>query len=790
MMQKHLTPTGSPVASSAPNGPKVIVVAAVHRPDEVHLQEQFDSIAAQSHTNLRLVAVIADTVSGPLCRAAAFQAGLDDAIIVPSDVHLDPVRAFERGIAEALRLIEATGEEALIALADQDDIWHPDRLARGVERLANTSAQLAHSDARLVAADGRTELHPSVFRFEKRQKSVGLRDLLYRNTVTGMTLIMRPGLAALALPFPQQSGVHFYHDLWLALLAEATGGVSLIDTPLVDYRQHSNNAVGAADPRVRRVSALRGRAWIRQKATSYALARYLAQSVTHRLVEAASGGRLSLDEMVQVRLRPFHRRLRGAEAHLGDAVRLLLRGHVGPARIATGFAVVSLGRSAWALRQALGAGVNSAIESFDTRLFSLSPGVSPRPAGITTLADKPKTQTSNWVRLVDRRKQPSWTPSFTAEDPAFVVLVPTLNPTEIFAGVATALDIGLGMARRGMRVRFVATDLQISSYAASQSFLFNRCAGDVSLADIAGRVELQCGVTSASLPAHRGDIFLATAWWTAHVADELIRSHGYVHRRFQYLIQDFEPNFYPWGPEFADAMASYSLDFDAVFNTTLLRDHFRAQGFAFAGARAMAFHPSIDIGRYAGGARPDLVQGTPRRLALYGRPEVPRNMYATAIEALGRFLQAESIHPSAIELVSVGLAHAPVALPGGHQLNSLGKLPWDDYPDFLLKTEIGLSLMYSPHPSHPPIEMAASGVRVVTNRFGPKDLSRLSAAIESVEGTAPALADALARAWRAPPVQPEARHIDLTALGMPFEKLLDRLSRRTRPLLARTGGDL
>ena len=357
------------------------------------------------------------------------------------------------------------------------------------------------------------------------------------------------------------------------------------------------------------------------------------------------------------------------------------------------------------------------------------------------------------------------------------MLVPTLNPTEIFAGIVTALDIGLGLAARGYRVRFIATDLPVSSPGTSRGFILHRLGPSADVGTIANRISLHCGVQSPTLPAHRGDIFLATAWWSAHVAEKLIRRHGYDQERFFYLIQDYEPHFYAWGPEYADAMASYDFNFEPVFNTTLLRDYFAARGFGFATPDALAFHPSIDIARYSRGKR-DSARPGPRRLALYGRPDVPRNMYATAVEALARFVEREGLGSDDIDLISIGQNHGDVTLPGGLTLKSLGKLPWEDYPDYLCSVDLGLSLMYSPHPSHPPIEMAASGVRVVTNSFGPKDLNQLSPAILSVPATAPDLADALSVAWQAGPVPQQEREIDLTKLGLDPELMIDQLAER------------
>ena len=772
--------------------PCVFIVMAVFRPDPARLREQLHSIAAQSHDHLHLVAVIADTRSDALVTRLAEEAGLA-CTLLPCTAELDAVRAFEAGLTRAMTLIDTAidtgldmGTDAkdpapLIALADQDDIWHPDRLARGVAVLTQSGAALVHSDARLVGADGTTVLHHSMFACEKRHKRPGLRGLLYRNNITGMTCLMRPALLRLALPFPPQSGVHFYHDLWLGLLAAATGGVQLIEAPLVDYRQHADNVVGAVDRRTRpaKTGRLPPLMWLRREAAAYGLARYLAQATQHRLAEAIADGRLTEATVTTRPLRPFVQRLRGAGAHLWDATRLGLSGHFRLARIAAGFAIVNMARLIWSLRETMKDGFAKTLGSFDAKLYSLSPGVEP-PQGPDTpdIPDKPTPHEN----LIDTRKEPAWTPVFSADTPALTVLVPTLNPTEVFAGIVTALDIGLGLAARGHHVRFVATDLPISSPEVSLRFLQSRLTPHATAAGAGGRVSVHCGLSTPALPAHRDDVFMATAWWSAHVAEKLIRRHGFTRQTFLYLIQDYEPNFYAWGPEFADARASYDFNFIPVFNTTLLRDYFHEQGYGFAGPDALAFHPSINIDRYASGAhtgRP----GGPRRLAVYGRPEVARNMYTTAIEALARFITREGLGPQEIELVSIGLSHAPVTLPGGLVLNSLGKLPWGDYPDYLRSIDVGLALMYSPHPSHLPLEMAAAGVQVVTNEFGPKDLSMMSRAIRSTQAHAPAVADALSDAWHADKPTPQDRRIDLTRLGQDIGQMTDRLSARLTPLI-------
>ena len=68
---------------------------------------------------------------------------------------------------------------------------------------------------------------------------------------------------------------------------------------------------------------------------------------------------------------------------------------------------------------------------------------------------------------------------------------------------------------------------------------------------------------------------------------------------------------------------------------------------------------------------------------------------------------------------------------------SLGKLSLDDYAAALSESAIGVSLMLSPHPSYPPLEMAQFGVRVVTNGFANKDLGAEAQGIVSLRAPTP-----------------------------------------------------
>jgi hypothetical protein len=48
------------------------------------------------------------------------------------------------------------------------------------------------------------------------------------------------------------------------------------------------------------------------------------------------------------------------------------------------------------------------------------------------------------------------------------------------------------------------------------------------------------------------------------------------------------------------------------------------------------------------------------------------------------------------------------------------QLDWLQYAALVRTMDLGLSLMYTPHPSYPPLDLAASGAVAVTNRCGRK----------------------------------------------------------------------
>jgi hypothetical protein len=181
-----------------------------------------------------------------------------------------------------------------------------------------------------------------------------------------------------------------------------------------------------------------------------------------------------------------------------------------------------------------------------------------------------------------------------------------------------------------------------------------------------------------------------------------------------------------------------------IFNSSELHVYFKAQG--HGAEREFVFEPKL-----SDSLRPFLNGETPpkeRRILVYGRQTVARNCFPAIEKGLDAWAHA---YPqfSHWEVVSAGKPHEPVPFGPNRTLRSLGKLSLDEYGDLLKRTALGLSLMASPHPSYPPLEMAHFGIRTIANGYANKDLSSSHDNIVSVSDISPdTIAEALAAACR------------------------------------------
>jgi hypothetical protein len=131
----------------------------------------------------------------------------------------------------------------------------------------------------------------------------------------------------------------------------------------------------------------------------------------------------------------------------------------------------------------------------------------------------------------------------------------------------------------------------------------------------------------------------------------------------------------------------------------------------------------------------------------YARPNNLRNMYWRGLEAIAGAIEDGILAPEVWNVIFVGRDLEPIALPRGVNPKLLENLPWTEYAALIRQVDVGLSLIDTPHPSYPPLDLAASGAVVVTNRCGIKtSLARYSGNILCAEPSVDGLKEGLRRA--------------------------------------------
>jgi len=147
-------------------------------------------------------------------------------------------------------LLEAAfdGGAKYVMFADQDDVWSPNKLLLQIEKMHKLEKSfpnmplLVHSDMNVVDSFLKV-IAPSFMNYQGiKHEGHALPVLLAQNFMTGCTMLANRELLNVALPIPKEA---LMHDWWLALCAAAFGWVGYIDEPLLKYRQHENNEVGA-----------------------------------------------------------------------------------------------------------------------------------------------------------------------------------------------------------------------------------------------------------------------------------------------------------------------------------------------------------------------------------------------------------------------------------------------------------------------------------------------------------------------------------------------------------------
>lgn len=322
------------------------------------------------------------------------------------------------------------------------------------------------------------------------------------------------------------------------------------------------------------------------------------------------------------------------------------------------------------------------------------------------------------------------------------LLVPSINSEHVFGGISTALKffdalcVATGYARR-----IILTDADPNKDELKEKWSSYTCVSIDDDCDDRMQIVPIANRYGKTLAVSKNDYFIFTAWWTAHCTVDAYQKQekitGLKPNVFTYFIQDYEPGFYAWSSRYLLADATYRSDYKeiAIFNTELLHTFMNNLGYHFY--KEISFEPTLNatLLSYLRRHTKSPVHKK-KQILLYGRPGTQRNAFELIVLALKKWvIMQENVREW--NILAAGESFDDVYLGNDMFIKSVGKLTIDEYADVLLESYAGISLMVSPHPSYPPLEMASFGVNVITNCYSNKNLETFSKNIISVEQSTP-----------------------------------------------------
>lgn len=201
-----------------------------------YLSEQLDSIARQRL--LPDLLMISDDGSSDDTRAIAER--FADAAPFQVVLRTGP----QAGLAANMRSLLGACPAGYVALADQDDVWLPHKLAQAVGLLEHVPTPALYAARRVITDACLTPRGLTAL----PRAAAGFAHALRRNIAPGNTVVINPAAQALAGTAARQGGpLPAFHDWWLYQLVTGAGGAVIFDPePALLYRQHGGNLFGAS----------------------------------------------------------------------------------------------------------------------------------------------------------------------------------------------------------------------------------------------------------------------------------------------------------------------------------------------------------------------------------------------------------------------------------------------------------------------------------------------------------------------------------------------------------------
>jgi hypothetical protein len=314
------------------------------------------------------------------------------------------------------------------------------------------------------------------------------------------------------------------------------------------------------------------------------------------------------------------------------------------------------------------------------------------------------------------------------------IVTDSISPGSLFGGVGTALIFSTILANK------LGADLRIITRTEKPK------PDNVGHVLSVYGIELKGELQFIFLPPHdlkqsidfcESDIFITTSWWTTAATLRSVAARSII-----YLLQEDERMFYPFGDDrFKCEEILCNQDIRFLINSRLLFDHLISEGLPHVEQIGYWFEPAFPSRVYY--PRNSQRNGK-KKFIFYARPNNLRNLFYLGVEVINAAIAQNVFDLNVWEIIFVGKDIPNIILEAACTPSKFENMSWSEYAELVGNTDLGLCLMYTPHPSYPPLDLAASGAVVVTNRFANKqNLSQYSENLICADLNQHALVEAL-----------------------------------------------
>lgn len=214
---------------------------------EKFLRQQLQSLEDQTCSNWKIIASDDGSTDGTVAILREFERCNPGRI----EIHLNDYGFLglnSRGAVSNFSRLLRFSTAKYVAFCDQDDVWVSTKLEKSLNALKQVESSfgevpvLVHTDLAIVD-ENLNQLYSSMAKAQKLNcEANNIRQVIVQNCVTGCSMMANRALIKMVGFVPNEA---IMHDWWFAIAAAAFGRLQFLNEPLVLYRQHSANEIGA-----------------------------------------------------------------------------------------------------------------------------------------------------------------------------------------------------------------------------------------------------------------------------------------------------------------------------------------------------------------------------------------------------------------------------------------------------------------------------------------------------------------------------------------------------------------